>query len=296
MRRGLLTTAAVLSAGSCSAVAQAHPVTATPQAWSIGGAAFAALQDPPPSVPHYHTGHAFQEPPVLRSSKGRLKQTLVARNGTILVGGVALDAAQTYGVGSTPRGLLGPTLHVQPGDTIDLVLDNRLVQLPEIPTPTTTRDRCPPPRTGVIARTTPRSRPGIRSRRTCTSTACTSRHATTRSATSPTTATTCSPASAPARSHIRFRIPADHDQGDVLVPRPPARPDRRPGLPRPRGDAARRRLAHGPAEALRATSDPPPLAQGHPGGLGRRPLVDPERSRLGQSDDSRRSTAWSSRS
>ncbi|MBD0283309.1 MAG: hypothetical protein ICV69_14130 [Thermoleophilaceae bacterium] len=41
-------------------------------------------------------------------------------NGTIEVGGVPLDATQTYGVRGAVRGLLGPTLRVKPGDLIDL--------------------------------------------------------------------------------------------------------------------------------------------------------------------------------
>src|SRR5687767_892693 len=137
MRAGLIMAASLTWAVTCCAVAAAHSDTApsSPAGWGIDGERAFALQQQP-LMPPFTTGRTFREPPVLRSTKGRLKRTIVARNGTIDVSGVQVDATQTYGVGTTARGLLGPTLHVQPGDLIDLVLDNQLTQLPAIPVTT----------------------------------------------------------------------------------------------------------------------------------------------------------------
>ncbi len=84
----------------------------------------------------FASGMAFREPPSLRSANGRLRGTIVAKNGTITVGGVRVHNTQSYGVAGEPRGLLGPTLRVQPGDLVDLVLDNRLVQPQLVPAST----------------------------------------------------------------------------------------------------------------------------------------------------------------
>jgi suppressor of ftsI len=80
---------------------------------------------PAPFTPH----EPFSEPPVVRSEGGRLKATLIARNGTVEISGVQVANTQTYaagGSGAPPRGFLGPTLQAQPGDTVELTLDNRL--------------------------------------------------------------------------------------------------------------------------------------------------------------------------
>ena len=93
------------------------------------------VEGPQPFTPH----QPFLEPPVVRSRAGRLKATLVARSGTVDVGGVEVANTQTYaagpGSGSPPRGFLGPTLHVQPGDTVELTLSNRLSTPAEVPRP-----------------------------------------------------------------------------------------------------------------------------------------------------------------
>jgi FtsP/CotA-like multicopper oxidase with cupredoxin domain len=125
----LVTAAVVLSVGSSCAAAEAHTSIA-PTAWTAGGARALLAQQ---ALPPFATGLPFREPPVVRSSANRLTQTLVLRNGTVEVGGVAIDAAQTYSIGTIPPALLGPTLKVEPGDVIDLVLDNQLTQLPTIP-------------------------------------------------------------------------------------------------------------------------------------------------------------------
>ena len=74
----------------------------------------------------FMAGLAFPEPPSLRSANGRLRGTIVAKNGTITVSGIRVRNTQSYGIAGQQRGLLGPTLRVQPGDLVDLVLDNRL--------------------------------------------------------------------------------------------------------------------------------------------------------------------------
>ena len=75
----------------------------------------------------FQAGLAFREPPSLRSKNGRLRGTIVAKTGTIRVSGIKVHETQSYAVAGEPRGLLGPTLRVRPGDLVDLVLDNRLV-------------------------------------------------------------------------------------------------------------------------------------------------------------------------
>jgi suppressor of ftsI len=86
----------------------------------------------PPVIPPapFASGMAFKEPPVVRSRDGRLRTTLVARNGSVEISGVTVAETQTFAArgadGSTQRGFLGPTLHVQPGDRIQLTLDSRL--------------------------------------------------------------------------------------------------------------------------------------------------------------------------
>jgi FtsP/CotA-like multicopper oxidase with cupredoxin domain len=85
-------------------------------------------EDPAPFTP----GQDLTEPPVItsRRSDRTLEATLVAETGTAEIGGVPVQDMQTYaaetGKGPTERTLIGPTLQVQPGDHIDLTLDNRL--------------------------------------------------------------------------------------------------------------------------------------------------------------------------
>ena len=85
---------------------------------------------PAPFVPR----HPFTEPPVVRSRGGRLETTLTAQNGSVDISGVTVGGAQTYSAsrpnGPTERGIVGPTLHVQRGDLVEITLDNAL-SIPE---------------------------------------------------------------------------------------------------------------------------------------------------------------------
>ncbi len=74
------------------------------------------------SGPSFRTapGAALLEPAVLRSSDGALKLTLEARERPVRVGGRAATALSYNG------GLPGPTLHLQPGDRLQVTLVNRL--------------------------------------------------------------------------------------------------------------------------------------------------------------------------
>jgi FtsP/CotA-like multicopper oxidase with cupredoxin domain len=93
-------------------------------------------------MPPFTTGEAFREPPSISSVNKRLRFTMVAKNGTITVGGLQIGNAQSYTVAGSPAGLLGPTLRVNPGDEIDIVLDNQLVQPEVTPAPSGTHDPC----------------------------------------------------------------------------------------------------------------------------------------------------------
>ncbi len=95
---------------------------------STGESTVAAIAPAP-----FTSGIAFREPPSLRSVNRRLRGTIIAKNGTIEVSGIKVRNTQTYGVAGQRRGLLGPTLRVQPGDLVDLVLDNKLVAPPQVP-------------------------------------------------------------------------------------------------------------------------------------------------------------------
>ncbi len=66
------------------------------------------------------SGVALHEPPVLRSAHGGLKVTLEAREGPVQIGGKGATALSYNG------GLPGPTLHLQPGDHLQVCLINRL--------------------------------------------------------------------------------------------------------------------------------------------------------------------------
>ena len=121
--------------------AAAHPGHGLPASWDLASGASQIAQPAP--APPFATGLPFREPPVVRSSGGRLEQTLVAANGTVAVSGLQVGGAQHYSVGAHGGGLLGPTLQVQPGDLVDLRFVNRLTQPPTIP-PTAPTQAAPP--------------------------------------------------------------------------------------------------------------------------------------------------------
>ena len=66
------------------------------------------------------SGAALREPPVRRSAGGGLQVTLEAREGSVRIGGRDATALSYNG------GLPGPTLHLQPGDRLQVRLINRL--------------------------------------------------------------------------------------------------------------------------------------------------------------------------
>lgn len=82
----------------------------------------------------FPTEQAFAEPPVIRTEDGPVE--LIARNGTIRMSGVDVGDAQSYvpadAADGPPPGLLGPTLHVKPGEELDLTLVNELQVIPAI--------------------------------------------------------------------------------------------------------------------------------------------------------------------
>jgi suppressor of ftsI len=159
-------------------------------------------------------GLAFAEPPSLRSSGGRLSGTIVAKNGTVDVSGIRVAGTQTFGIAGQRRGLLGPTLRVAPGDLVDLVLDNRLTQYGPIPagTATSTTTTGHDPMGGECAHDTTipvgHQQP--------TNFHFHGFHVTPRNHTSGNVTYYGDNVLAclrGGRSHIRFRIPKDHDQG-----------------------------------------------------------------------------------
>jgi FtsP/CotA-like multicopper oxidase with cupredoxin domain len=82
---------------------------------------------PAPPPPAFNPGEKFSEPPAVFSKDGKLRATLMAKDGIVTVSGVKVDGTQTYAVdGVGTRGFLGPTLHVNPGERVELTLDNRL--------------------------------------------------------------------------------------------------------------------------------------------------------------------------
>lgn len=66
------------------------------------------------------SGASLQEPAVLQSAGGRLRVTLEARKGPVRIGGRDATALSYNG------GLPGPTLHLQPGDRLQIRLINGL--------------------------------------------------------------------------------------------------------------------------------------------------------------------------
>ena len=175
----------------------------------------------------------FQEPPAVRSRGKVLRTALLAENGTVDISGVRVAEAQTYAAsgpgGSTARGFLGPTLHVNPGDTIEMTLDNQVDRAggaPSAPaassaTPTSTASPPRPPRRRARSRS-----------RTCTSTASTSRRANASKASTATASWSNLPNGEVPGSASRSR--PTHDQGSFWYHAHPPRVHRRPGLPRPR--------------------------------------------------------------
>jgi FtsP/CotA-like multicopper oxidase with cupredoxin domain len=87
----------------------------------------------------FASARRFVEPPVIRSRRGRLKVTLVAQTGAVQVSGVKVASTQTYAArtrsGLTRRGILGPTLQVNPGERVEITLDNRLTVPKGVPAP-----------------------------------------------------------------------------------------------------------------------------------------------------------------
>jgi FtsP/CotA-like multicopper oxidase with cupredoxin domain len=65
-------------------------------------------------------GLSFEQPVVLRSSAGRLRATFTVEQGPVSVAGVQVRGKAYAG------DFIGPTLRVQPGDTIEIRLVNRL--------------------------------------------------------------------------------------------------------------------------------------------------------------------------
>jgi suppressor of ftsI len=109
-----------------------------------GGGAQTSNARPPtvPAIPPAPFTHhsPFAEPPVVSSRHGHLTGTLFAANAKVVrISGVDVEQTQTYrataGSMATARGFIGPTLHLEPGDVLDLVLDNHLVA-PESEPPT----------------------------------------------------------------------------------------------------------------------------------------------------------------
>ena len=82
----------------------------------------------PPKPPPYKRGRLLKEPPVVRSHNGKLKVALLAKNGAVKVSGVTIHNTQTYALPTHRRHFLGPTLHANPGELVDLTLDNELTR------------------------------------------------------------------------------------------------------------------------------------------------------------------------
>src|SRR4051794_11207566 len=95
-------------------------------------AAKAGADPTPPAENPFTPKMKFKEPPLVRSSHGRLRATITAQNGTVKVSGVEVAGTQTYSVewagGKIAPAILGPTLHARPGDRVELTLKNRLEQ------------------------------------------------------------------------------------------------------------------------------------------------------------------------
>ena len=82
-----------------------------------------ARQEASPVPAPFTTGEPFAEPPVLRSADGRLDVTLEARHEPVTVAGRDVT---TYSYnGQIP----GPTMRLQPGETLGISLTNRLGEM-----------------------------------------------------------------------------------------------------------------------------------------------------------------------
>src|SRR6478736_2822634 len=86
--------------------------TSTPEAGGIVETSFPTRQ-----------GQPLTEPPVIRSAAGVLQTTFDVRETTYGVAGQQVDG-KTYG-----PGILGPTLVVNPGDRIEIELQNHLAEV-----------------------------------------------------------------------------------------------------------------------------------------------------------------------
>ena len=72
-------------------------------------------------------GEPFIEPTLVQSHNGVLHATLVLKEGPAMVGDTAVTNAWTYQLNGVPS-YVGPTLQANPGDLLDIIIDN---QLPE---------------------------------------------------------------------------------------------------------------------------------------------------------------------
>jgi suppressor of ftsI len=91
--------------------------TSTPEAGGIVETSFPTRQ-----------GQPLVEPPVIRSTAGLLQTTFDVREATYEVAGQQVDG-KTYG-----PGILGPTLVVNPGDRIEIELQNHLAEVTNLHT------------------------------------------------------------------------------------------------------------------------------------------------------------------
>ncbi len=86
---------------------------------------------PPKPADPFTKNLPFTEPQPVVSRNGVLKAEITAANSTLKVSGVDVAGGQAYTARNasdvaSPPGMLGPTLHAEPGGTIDLTFDNRL--------------------------------------------------------------------------------------------------------------------------------------------------------------------------
>lgn len=123
---GLGLGAGLLIAGGDDDQPKRHAVAAQEQP------TFPALEPKP-----FRSGLRFSEPRAIRSVHKHLRTTLVAQNRPVLVSGIEVAGMQAYAAtgpgGKTKPGFLGPTLRANPGDTVEITLDNRL-RVPDVAT------------------------------------------------------------------------------------------------------------------------------------------------------------------
>jgi FtsP/CotA-like multicopper oxidase with cupredoxin domain len=132
-----------------AAPGRSSPLPAPPRTTRLlllGLIAVALLEVPqPPALARRGLGANLVEPTFLRSQNGVLEATLVQKPDVTVVTGLPVQDVWTYHVGEDgPPNYSGPTLYVQPGDTLRLKIVNRLppsigprqVDLVPVPTPT----------------------------------------------------------------------------------------------------------------------------------------------------------------